>query len=130
MEGLAVPSDPSIPSCQTGKNMKKTLVITLATLGILFGGGALSSSEAAGPATPADITYACPNGDVTYSHAKHSAKYPVCTECHPTPFGMARSDLGMQKGHSGCGKCHKAGGPGPGDIAAADTCASCHKPKT
>jgi len=110
--------------------MRPPALLVVAALGLLVATGTLSRSQAAAVAGPADFTYSCPNGDVTFSHAKHLAKFPVCTECHPTPFGMARTELGMQKAHAGCAKCHKAGGPAPTDLAAANGCANCHKPKS
>jgi c(7)-type cytochrome triheme protein len=106
--------------------MRKTLLVALAVAS-LCATSIAPQGDAIAQAGPADITYAAANGNVTYSHAKHLAKYPACTECHPTPFGMAKSDLGMEKAHTGCGKCHKAGGPAPTDVTAAATCTSCHK---
>ncbi len=103
--------------------MRNTLLIGLALLGICT---SVALSEAIAQGAPADVTYECPNGNVTFSHAKHQAKFAACTECHPEPFGMAKSELGMEKGHAGCGKCHKADGPGPSDVAAADACVKCH----
>ncbi len=97
--------------------MKKSILIALALTGIL------ATSAIAG--APADVVYECPNGNVTFSHEKHMARNPACTDCHPDPFGMAKSELGMEKGHAACGKCHKADGPAF-DVAAADKCASCH----
>jgi c(7)-type cytochrome triheme protein len=102
--------------------MKKTLLVVLAAAGVL------ATSLAFAQAGPADFTYAAANGAVTYSHAKHLAKHPACTDCHPDPFGMAKTKLGMEKAHAGCAKCHKAGGPAPFDLKAADKCTTCHKP--
>lgn len=99
--------------------MKKTLLIGLALVGIL-------ATAATAQEAPADVVYECPNGNVTFSHAKHQVKTPDCTQCHPDPFGMAKSELGMEVGHAGCAKCHDADGPGPSDVAAADACVACH----
>ena len=106
--------------------MKKTLLVALALAGVLTTSLA-THRDAVAQAGPADFSYQAPNGNVTFSHTKHIAKFAACTECHPTPFGMARSELGMEKAHAGCGKCHKAGGPAPSDVKAADKCTSCHK---
>ncbi len=100
--------------------MKKTLLLGLAFVGIL--------ATSAMANAPADVVYECPNGNVTFSHAKHQAKHAACTDCHPDPFGMAKSELGMEKGHAACGKCHKEGGAAPSDVAAAADCAKCHIP--
>lgn len=100
--------------------MKKTLLVALAAVSVL------ATSLAFAQAGPADITYEAPNGNVTFSHTKHLTKHPACTDCHPDPFGMAKSELGMEKGHAGCAKCHKEGGPGPFDVKAGDKCVSCH----
>ncbi len=100
--------------------MKKSLLLGIAFLGIL-------ASSAIAQA-PVDVVYECPNGNVTFSHAKHNAKHPACTDCHPEPFGMAKSELGMEKGHAGCAKCHTADGAAPFDVTAADACVKCHIP--
>jgi c(7)-type cytochrome triheme protein len=101
--------------------MKKSLLLGLALAGVL-------AASAFAQNGPADVVYECPNGNVTYSHAKHQTKVPACTECHPDPFGMAKSELGMEKGHAGCAKCHKDGGTAPMTVTAADACAKCHIP--
>jgi c(7)-type cytochrome triheme protein len=102
--------------------MNKSTMLGIAFASIVVIGSAIAQEA------PADIAYECPNGNVTFSHAKHIAKHPACTDCHPDPFGMAKSELGMEKGHAGCGKCHKADGPGPTDVANAEHCAKCHVP--
>ena len=108
----------------------KKMLLSLAVVGLFATAGwsLMGTTANAAAAAPADITYDCPNGDVTFSHEKHIAKHPNCADCHTDPFNMAKSELGMEKGHAGCSKCHKADGEAH-DVAAADSCTKCHVAK-
>ncbi len=112
--------------------MNKSIIVGLALVGILAT-GALAQEPEPAPATPAtpatpalaDLVYECPIGNVTFAHTTHQDHNPVCTDCHPEPFGMAKTEMGIELGHEACSKCHSAEGPGF-DVLDEAKCISCH----
>jgi c(7)-type cytochrome triheme protein len=69
-------------------------------------------------------------GKVTFSHEKHLAKNPKCTDCHTKIFKMAKGQRStpkmaeMEQGQS-CGACHN--GQAAFDVKDKAGCAKCHK---
>jgi c(7)-type cytochrome triheme protein len=75
-----------------------------------FVGGILAQQAWAQAKGPADFDFAGGSeGKVTYSHEKHAAKNPKCTDCHTKIFKMAGATVRFQDGGPGrtaCGACH------------------------
>ncbi len=107
--------------------MKTSILFGFVLIGI-FGtsGCARVDASSTEPGTVGDLTYDCPVGDVTLSHRNHKQRELNCTDCHPQPFGMARTDMGIHVAHDGCAKCHSATGVAF-DLESEDDCSGCHK---
>ena len=80
---------------------------------------------------PADFEFAGGGaGKVIYSHEKHSAKNPKCTDCHTKIFKMAKGQRSapkmaeMNKGQA-CGACHN--GKAAFSVQDQANCVKCHK---
>ena len=101
--------------------MKKTILIGFVLTSIL-------AISAVAQELPPDVAYEYPDGNVTFSHTAHAIPHPACTDCHPEPFGMAKTELGEEAGHAGCAKCHTADGGGSMDVASEEACVKCHIP--
>lgn len=96
-----------------------------------FLGGVLAQQALAQMKPPADLDFAGGNeGKVTFSHEKHAAKHPKCTDCHTKLFKMAKGQRSapkmadMEKGQF-CGACHN--GKGVFGVVEKADCAKCHK---
>ncbi|MEJ5376044.1 MAG: cytochrome c3 family protein [bacterium] len=106
-------------------------VAGLFIMGIL--GLSMAGQLMAQPKPPADFTYDQGKespGKVTFSHEKHSAKNPKCTDCHTKIFKMKRgttpdfTKANMKQGQN-CGSCHNGQVAfGVNDQA---SCVKCHK---
>lgn len=72
----------------------------------------------AGSGGPADVTWECANGLVTFRHSTHQVQ--GCEGCHPDPYAMAHNPMGQEAGHAACAKCHA-------EQVTAD-CVKCHVP--
>jgi c(7)-type cytochrome triheme protein len=80
---------------------------------------------------PADFEFAGgAEGKVVFSHEKHGAKNPKCTDCHVKVFKMTKGQRSapkmadMEKGQS-CGTCHD--GKTAFSVKEKGDCAKCHK---
>lgn len=100
----------------------------LGVLGLVMGG-----QVTAQPKAPADFTFDQGKdspGKVTFSHEKHSAKNPKCTDCHTKIFKMKRGTTpditmaSMEKGQT-CGACHN--GQAAFGVKDQASCIKCHK---
>lgn len=96
-----------------------------------FLGGVFAQQALAQMKPPADLDFAGGNeGKVTFSHEKHAAKHPKCTDCHTKLFKMAKGQRSapkmadMEKGQS-CGACHN--GKGVFGVVEKADCTKCHK---
>ncbi len=99
--------------------MKKTLLITLAALGL--------TTAAVAQTGGGDITFEnAAMGNVTFSHDFHVGKGKACTDCHTDPFQMKKGStkITMADINAGklCGKCHNGT-----DAFAPTDCTKCHK---
>jgi c(7)-type cytochrome triheme protein len=80
---------------------------------------------------PADFEFAGgAQGKVVFSHEKHLAKNPKCTDCHTKIFKMAkgqRSALKMADMNNGqaCGTCHD--GKAAFSVKEQANCTKCHQ---
>jgi c(7)-type cytochrome triheme protein len=112
---------------------KKTMMgLGVASVAVLFGLCLVASWGWAQPKAPADFTFSQGKdspGNVTFSHEKHAAKAPKCTDCHTKVFkmkkGTADTSGGAMHKETACGSCHN----GQGAFAATDkaNCEKCHK---
>ena len=80
---------------------------------------------------PADFDFSGGSqGKVTFSHEKHLAKNPKCTDCHTQIFKMAKGQrtafkmADMEKGQA-CGTCHN--GQVAFNVKDQANCDKCHK---
>jgi len=114
------------------KHAWKSWVLCAALLVLIgFVGAILTQQVWAQAKGPADFDFAGGSqGKVAFSHEKHAAKNPKCTDCHTKIFKMAKGQRStpkmadMEKGQA-CGACHN-GQVAFGVKDAAD-CAKCHK---
>jgi c(7)-type cytochrome triheme protein len=106
------------------------LALLVGLIGFL---GALSAQRAwAGELKgPADFDFdGKGQGKVAFSHEKHAAKNPKCTDCHTKVFKMTKGQRSvpkmadMEKGES-CGTCHN--GTVAFGVKEQATCAKCHR---
>jgi c(7)-type cytochrome triheme protein len=81
---------------------------------------------------PADFTFDQGKdspGKVTFSHEKHTAKNPKCTDCHVKIFKMKKGTTDTKGGsmheEKSCGACHN----GTASFSAKEkaSCEKCHK---
>jgi c(7)-type cytochrome triheme protein len=80
---------------------------------------------------PADYTFPKADsspGPVVFSHQRHiKLNANACTNCHPRPYQMAKSDIGTiecEYGRmNGCGHCHN----GTGSFDIKEGCRLCHR---
>jgi len=69
-------------------------------------------------------------GKVTFSHERHAAKHPKCTDCHTKIFKMAKGKRSaptmaeMEQGKS-CGTCHN--GKAAFGVKEQASCTKCHQ---
>jgi c(7)-type cytochrome triheme protein len=100
----------------------------LGVFGLVIGGQVVAQ-----PKPPADFTFDQGKdspGKVTFSHEKHTAKNPKCTDCHTKVFKMKRGTTpditmaSMEKGQV-CGACHN--GQAAFGVKDQASCAKCHK---
>ena len=96
-----------------------------------FAGGILVQQAWAQMKGPADFDFAGGSeGKVSFSHEKHAAKSPKCTDCHTKFFKMAKGQRSapkmadMEKGQA-CGSCHN--GQAAFSVKEKADCAKCHK---
>jgi c(7)-type cytochrome triheme protein len=105
------------------------LAIAVAMVGLM---GVVAVEKALAQAKgPADFEFpGDKEGKVTFSHEKHLAKSPKCTDCHTKIFKMAKGQRStpkmadMEKGQS-CGTCHN--GQAAFDVKDKAVCTKCHK---
>ena len=80
---------------------------------------------------PADFEFAGGGaGKVIYSHEKHSAKNPKCTDCHTKIFKMAKGQRSAPKmadmnNGQACGVCHN--GKVAFSVKEQANCGKCHR---
>jgi c(7)-type cytochrome triheme protein len=109
---------------------RSTLVLVVVVGLIAFFGAILVQKAWAQAKGPADFDYdGKGSGKVVFSHEKHSAKNPKCTDCHTKVFKMqkgVRTAFKMADMNNGqlCGTCHD----GKAAFSAKDqaTCNKCH----
>jgi c(7)-type cytochrome triheme protein len=96
-----------------------------------FLGGFVAPQALAQVKGPADFQFdGKGGGKVTFSHEKHLAKNPKCTDCHTKIFKMAKGQRSapkmadMEKGQA-CGTCHN--GQAAFSVKAQSDCAKCHQ---
>lgn len=115
--------------------MKRTLngwlfgAAVLVVVGLLI--GVMTQQALAQAKGPADLEFAGGgSGKVTFSHEKHAAKSPKCTDCHTKVFKMTKGQRSapkmaeMEKGQS-CGTCHN--GQAAFSVKTQADCAKCHQ---
>ena len=109
---------------------KSTLALA-AVVGLIAFLGAIVAQKAWAQAKgPADFEYdGKGSGKVVFSHEKHAAKNPKCTDCHTKVFKMAKGVrtafkmADMNNGQS-CGTCHE--GKTAFSLKDQATCNKCH----
>jgi len=80
---------------------------------------------------PADFEFAGGGGGkVIYSHEKHTAKNPKCTDCHTKIFKMAKGQRSAPKmadmnNGQACGTCHN--GKAAFSVKEQANCEKCHR---
>ncbi len=110
---------------------RSTLTLAVVVGLIAFFGAIVIQQAWAQAKGPADFEFAGGGqGKVVYSHEKHSAKNPKCTDCHTKLFKMAkgqRSALKMADMNTGqaCGACHD--GKTAFSVKEQATCNKCHQ---
>ncbi|MGE5850093.1 MAG: cytochrome c3 family protein [Candidatus Methylomirabilota bacterium] len=110
----------------------KSTVVIAAVVGLIAFFGAILVQQAWAQAKgPADFEFAGgAQGKVVFSHEKHLAKSPKCTDCHVKIFKMTKGQRSspkmadMEKGQS-CGTCHN--GKVSFNVKEQTECAKCHK---
>ena len=111
--------------------MRSTLVLAVVVGVIAFFGAVLAQKAWAQAKGPADFEFAGgAQGKVVFSHEKHLAKNPKCTDCHVKIFKMTkgpRSTPKMADMNNGqaCGTCHD--GKAAFSVKEQADCAKCHK---
>lgn len=110
---------------------RSTLLLAVVVGVIAFFGAVLAQQAWAQAKGPADFEFAGgAQGKVVFSHEKHVAKSPKCTDCHVKVFKMtpkqrsAPKMADMEKGQS-CGTCHD--GKTAFSVKEQGDCAKCHK---
>jgi len=110
----------------------KSGLVLAALVGVIaFCGTIVAQMAWAQAKGPADFEFAGgSSGKVVFSHEKHAAKNPKCTDCHTKIFKMAKGQRSAPKmadmqGGQSCGTCHN-GQVAFGVKEQAD-CAKCHK---
>lgn len=110
---------------------RSTLVLVAAVMLAGFLGASLVQKAGAGELKgPADFEYdGKSSGKVVFSHEKHAAKNPKCTDCHVKIFKMTKGVrtafkmADMNNGQS-CGLCHD--GKTAFSVKDQATCNKCH----
>ncbi len=98
---------------------------------IAFLGAIVAQKALAQAKGPADFEFDGKGaGKVVFSHEKHTANNPKCTDCHTKVFKMTkgqRSALKMADMNTGqaCGTCHD--GKTAFSVKEQSDCAKCHK---
>jgi c(7)-type cytochrome triheme protein len=110
---------------------RSTLVLAVVVGLIAFFGAMLAEKAWAQAKGPADFEFAGgAQGKVVFSHEKHVAKNPKCTDCHVKVFKMTKGQRSspkmadMNNGQS-CGTCHN--GKTAFNVKEQADCAKCHK---
>lgn len=112
---------------------KRTFWLMCAAVPMLVGflGAIVTQQALAQMKGPADFDFAGGGqGKVAFSHEKHAAKNPKCTDCHTKIFKMTKGQRSapkmadMEKGQS-CGTCHN--GQAAFSVKTQADCAKCHK---
>ena len=110
----------------------KSILALAAVIGLIAFLGAIVAQKAWAQAKgPADFEYdGKGSGKVVFSHEKHAAKSPKCTDCHTKLFKMAkgqRTALKMADMNTGqaCGTCHE--GKTAFSVKDQATCNKCHQ---
>jgi len=114
------------------KHTWKSWVFCAALLMLIgFVGAILAQQVWAQAKGPADFDFAGgKEGKVSFSHEKHAAKNPKCTDCHTKIFKMAKGQRSapkmaeMENGQS-CGTCHN--GQAAFGVKDKADCTKCHK---
>ncbi len=110
---------------------KSTLVFALVVGLIGFLGAILVQKAWAQAKGPADFEFdGKGSGKVVFSHEKHAAKNPKCTDCHTKIFKMAKGQRSTPKmadmnNGQACGTCHD--GKAAFSVKEQADCAKCHK---
>ncbi len=110
---------------------KSTLVFALVVGLIAFLGAILVQKAWAQAKGPADFEFdGKGSGKVVFSHEKHAAKNPKCTDCHTKIFKMAKGQRSTPKmadmnNGQACGTCHD--GKAAFSVKEQADCAKCHK---
>ena len=109
---------------------KSTLAFAV-VLGFIAFFGAIVFQKAWGQAKgPADFEFAGGGqGKVVFSHEKHTAKSPKCTDCHTKIFKMAKGQRSAPKmadmnNGQACGTCHD--GKTSFSVKEQTSCTKCH----
>jgi len=109
---------------------KSTLALAVVVGLIAFLGAIVAQKAWAQAKGPADFEYdGKGSGKVVFSHEKHAAKNPKCTDCHTKVFKMAKGVrtafkmADMNTGQS-CGTCHE--GKAAFSVKDQATCNKCH----
>ena len=110
---------------------RSTLVLAVVVGVIAFFGAILVQKAWAQAKGPADFEFSGgAQGKVVFSHEKHVAKSPKCTDCHVKIFKMTKGQRSapkmadMNNGQS-CGTCHD--GKATFSVKEQADCAKCHK---
>lgn len=110
---------------------KSTLALAVVVGLIAFLGAIVAQKAWAQAKGPADFEYdGKGSGKVVFSHEKHAAKNPKCTDCHTKVFKMAKGQrtafkmADMNTGQS-CGTCHDA--KTAFSVKDQATCTKCHQ---
>ena len=110
---------------------KSTLTLAVVVGVIGFFGAIVVQQTWAQAKGPADFDFAGGSqGKVVFSHEKHLAKNPKCTDCHTKIFKMAKGQRStpkmadMNNGQS-CGTCHD--GKTAFSVKDQANCTKCHQ---
>jgi c(7)-type cytochrome triheme protein len=110
---------------------RSTLAIAVVVGLIAFFGAIVVQKAWAQAKGPADFEFAGGGqGKVVFSHEKHLAKSPKCTDCHTKIFKMAKGQRSAPKmadmnNGQACGTCHN--GQVAFSLKEADNCGKCHQ---
>lgn len=110
---------------------KSHLVLAVAAVLVAFLGTVVVEKAVAQMKGPADFDFdGKGNGKIVFSHEKHLAKSPKCTDCHTKFFKMTKGQRTAMKmadmnGGKECGACHN----GQTAFSAKDqaNCTKCHQ---
>lgn len=110
---------------------RSTLALAVVVGLIAFFGAIVVQKAWAQAKGPAEFEFAGGGkGKVVYSHEKHAAKNPKCTDCHTKLFKMTKGQRSapkmadMNNGQS-CGACHD--GKAAFGVKDQATCNKCHQ---